>query len=301
MKTVPRRSLSSAIPGYDQNAVLKLIVASGVGYVMYKLIEVVLMVVEANPTTFSTLFTQNIGLPAVHNFPAKFWTIFTYGWVHGGFWELFTNMIWLYAFGSVVQMLVGYRQVIPMFIYALVIGGGFYELAQLLPGGFFAPRPFLFGAQAAVVAMAVAALTISPGYRFHLTPTFSIPLVALVCIFLFLVVISSDLQGPYLFLLTGGALTGYGYIKLLQGGYKPGGWMYGMMDSMNRMATPDENVWGKPGKKRTQVLTKVKQTRQDNLQKRVDDILDKINQHGYDSLTNEEKEILLRAGKEDNL
>jgi hypothetical protein len=99
--------------------------------------------------------------------------------------------------------------------------------------------------------------------------------------------------------LAGGALTGYTYIKLLQNGYKPGGWMYGMLDSMNRIATPDENVWGKPGKKRNQVLNKVKPTREENLQKRIDDILDKINQHGYDSLTSEEKEVLLKAAKDD--
>jgi membrane associated rhomboid family serine protease len=259
------------------------------------------MVTNASPVTFTTLFTQNIGLPPVHSFSDKFWTILTYGWVHGGFWDLFTNMIWLYAFGSVVQMLVGYRQVVPMFLYALIVGGVFYELAQLLPGGFFAARAYVFGAQAAVVAMAVGALTVAPGYRFHLTPTFSIPLVALVCIFLFLVVISSNLEGPYLFLLGGGALTGYGYIKLLQNGYQPGGWVYGMVDSMNRMATPDEDMPAKQGKKRNQVLNKVKPTRQDSLQKRIDEILDKINQHGYDSLTAEEKEVLLKAGKEDNL
>ena len=48
------------------------------------------------------------------------------------------------------------------------------------------------------------------------------------------------------------------------------------------------------------MLSKAKQARQDDLQKRIDDILDKINQHGVNSLTQEEKEILLRAGKEDN-
>ena len=32
---------------------------------------------------------------------------------------------------------------------------------------------------------------------------------------------------------------------------------------------------------------------------RIDEILDKINEHGYDSLSAEEKEILLRASHED--
>jgi hypothetical protein len=34
-------------------------------------------------------------------------------------------------------------------------------------------------------------------------------------------------------------------------------------------------------------------------QQRIDDILDKINQKGYNSLTQEEKDILSRASKDD--
>ena len=36
-------------------------------------------------------------------------------------------------------------------------------------------------------------------------------------------------------------------------------------------------------------------------QKRIDEILDKINQQGYHFLTNEEKDILRRAAKKDDL
>jgi hypothetical protein len=40
------------------------------------------------------------------------------------------------------------------------------------------------------------------------------------------------------------------------------------------------------------------QTSQGISQHRIDEILDKINQKGYNSLTKEEKEMLLRAGSE---
>ena len=300
MKTMPRRPFSSSIPSYNQNAVLQLIVASGIGFVSYHLARIILLIVDAQPETFPTIFTHKAGLPHFDMFAQKFWTVLIYGWVHNGFWELFTNMVWMYCFGSVVQALVGYKQIIPIFIYSMVIGGLFYEFSQLIPGGFFVTRPFLFGAQASIVALAVAALTIAPGYRFYLTPTFSIPLVALACIFFVLIIIGSDLQGPSLFLLTGGALTGYLYIKLLQNGNRPGHWMYAIFEKMDSMATPDEYAARNRKGKRSEVLSKAKQARQDDLQKRIDDILDKINQHGVNSLTQEEKEILLRAGKEDN-
>lgn len=299
MKTMPRRPLSSSIPGYSENAVLQLIVASGIGYVSYHLARIILLIVDAQPETFPTIFTNNIGLAQWHMFTSKFWTVLTYGWVHNGFWDLFTNMVWLYCFGSVVQMLVGYKQIIPIFIYSMVIGGLFYEFSQLIPGGFFVSRAFMFGANGSVVGLAVAAITIAPGYRLYLTPTMGIPLAVLACIFFVLIVINSNLEGPALFLLAGAAITGFVYIKLLQAGYKPGGWMYGMFEKMDRMVTPDEHAIGRHNKKRNQVLDKIKQ-KQDLTQKRVDDILDKINQKGYNSLTQEEKDVLMKAGNDHN-
>src|SRR5690606_17137861 len=131
---------------------------------------------------FDNRFASNLGLVPLQQFGIKFWNIFTYGWTHSGCWELFSNMIWLYAFGSIVQMLVGYRQVIPLFIYCLIAGGIFYYLGQMVPGP-VVRHPWIFGAQAAVTGMAVAALALAPAYRMHFTPTFSIPLVVVAIIF----------------------------------------------------------------------------------------------------------------------
>jgi repressor of nif and glnA expression len=41
-----------------------------------------------------------------------------------------------------------------------------------------------------------------------------------------------------------------------------------------------------------------KQVKQNNMSQRVDEILDKIKSKGYDSLTEEEKEILYQASKD---
>jgi membrane associated rhomboid family serine protease len=279
--------------------VLQLIIASGVGFISYHLARVILLIAEANPNIFPNYFTKNLALPYVHNFPQKFWTILTYGWIHNGFWEMFSNMIWLYAFGSIVQMLVGYKEVIPLFVYSLIMGGIFYETSQLIPGEAFSVSLLHFGAQAGLVGLAVAALTITPGYRVYLGDRFSIPLVIIACIFFVLMVMNTGLQLPNIFLLAGGAVTGFSYIKFLQNGYKPGVWVYNIFDSLNRSVTPDEHSL-KQKRKRNRVLDSMHDTRQNANQKRIDDILDKINQKGYNSLTKEEKEILLKAGKEDN-
>ncbi len=297
MNTAHKRSPLSSIPGYSKNAVLQLIIASGVGFISYHLIRVITVLGGAKMSFFGEHFTPNLALPPWQAFGSKVWTLATYGWTHNGFWELFSNMIWLYAFGVIVQTLIGYKQVIPLFVYALIMGGLFYELSQLIPGETFMARGYVIGAQAGIVALAVAALTLAPNYRFHLAPTFSIPIAVIAIIFFALMVMNSNLHGASLFLLLGGAVTGFTYVKLLQSGFKPGSWPYDIFARLDRMASPDEKqLREKNSRKRNSVLNKM----QDRgfTQNRIDEILEKIHQKGYNALTNEEKEILMKASKD---
>jgi membrane associated rhomboid family serine protease len=297
MKTMYKRSFNSSRPGYSENAVLQLIVAAGTGFVAYHMSRVTLLVAEAKPDTFPTIFTYNLGLASLDFFKTKVWTVLTYGWVHNGFWELFSNMIWLYCFGGVLQMLTGYKQVIPVFVYSLVIGGVFYELAQLIPG--ISVGGYMFGAQAGVMGLAAAALTFAPSYRFYFGEHFSVPIAVISVIFLALMVMNANLEGAKLLLLAGGALTGFGYVKLLQNGYKPGAWPYNLISRLDNSFTPNEQVIrAKNSKKRNEVINRIQG--HNASAKRVDDILDKINTQGYNSLTKEEREILMSAGKDND-
>lgn len=297
MNTSRKRSPLSSIPGYSQNAVLQIIVASATGYITFHLIRVILLVAGLRPEYFEINFTPNVALPAIANFGTKWWTVFTYGWTHDGFWVLFTNMVWLYGFGSVMQSLVGYKQIIPLFVYSLIVGGLFYEMAQLMPG--VGTASIMMGAHAGVVGVATAVLTLSPSYRFYLAPTFSIPISVLAIIFYALMLVNVNLYTPSLFMLGGGALTGFVYMMLVKNGKQPGMWVYNMFDKLSNMAEPDaERIREKNSKKRNEALNAY--TAKQSNQKRIDDILDKINQKGYDSLTKEEKDILMKASKDNN-
>lgn len=293
------RPKSFGIPGYSQNAVLQLIVASGICFVAYYLTQVLMHLGDASPGLFEKNFSSNLGLQSLGQMGFKVWTVLTYGWVHSGFWDLFSNMIWLYCFGSIVQMLIGYTQVIPIFVYSMIAGGIFYLLAQFIPG--VAVRGvYVFGAHAAITGIAVAALTLAPSYRMYFTPTFSIPLPVVACIFFALMVMNSNLETTRIFLLVGGAAAGFGYVRLTQNGYRPGTWVYDIFDNLERKFSPDERaITNKYNKKRSQVLNKMYEPKQGITQMRIDNILDKINQNGYDSLTKEEKEILMKASKEE--
>lgn len=296
---------SRGIPAFEQNAVLKLIIAVGSCFAAYKLAYAVMLVAEAPAGKYEQIFTANVALPAINNILQKPWTLLTYGFIHEGFWMLFSNMVWLYTFGSLIQMLVGYRQIIPIYVYATLAGGIFYTIAQWIPGAYFAGYTYMAGAQAGVTGLAVAALTLAPDYKFYLSETMRIPLVLVAIIFFALQLVGANINfnGAPLFMLGGGALMGYLYVALLRGGYKPGGWMYNMLDKVNDTFEPDERaILEKPGRRRNKTISLFKpKPAQGITQAKIDAILDKINQGGYDSLSKEDKETLMKAsGKKDS-
>lgn len=303
MNTGRKRSALSYIPGYNNNAVLQLIIFSAVAFVILGITwGIIKIVYRGDDTNFNQYFISNIALPALGGFKTHWWTVFTYGWFSfGGFWELLSNMLWLYAFGSLVQMLVGHRQVIPLFAYSLLAGGVLYLLAQALPGELGKiPRIIgLLGPRAGLLGMAAAAVTLTPNYRFYLTETFRVHILVVAGIFAVLMIMSSGFYFPVIFLLAGGGLMGFGYIKLLKAGYRPGNWMYALSNKVESLVTPDQNIrWKKRNKKRNVVLGRMYKPKSGISQQRIDDILDKINQKGYNSLSAEEKDILMRAAKE---
>ena len=77
--------------------------------------------------------------------------------------------------------------------------------------------------------------------------------------------------------------------------------MNDFFDWVNNLFNPDKPKKGKNSKDELFYRSSVSPyTKTPNLtQQRVDEILDKINQHGYNYLTGEEKELLKRAGEED--
>jgi membrane associated rhomboid family serine protease len=294
MRNSPSNKPFSSIPGFSQNAVLQLIIASGIGFITYHMIRVITVLAGADRLYFETNFTPNLALPPAAFFISKLWTLVTYGWVHTGFWDMFTNMVWLYAFGSIVQVLVGYRQVIPLFVFCLLTGGVCYELAQYLPN---TPGGYILGAQAGVAGLAVAAITLSPSYRIYFAEHMSIHISIIVIIFFALMIVNTNLQVPQLLLIGGGSLMGFIYVRLLKAGYQPGMWVYTMFDRLSTWAEPDENeIRSRKNKRRNEVMHNFEPKR--NTSQRIDDILDKINQKGYESLTQEEKDILMNAGKD---
>ena len=149
MKTAYRRSTQALIPPYQENGALQLIVASGVTFIMFHFVRIVMLIMGKDKEFVFQAMFPNFSLSELSIFREKSWTILTYGWVHHGFFDWITNMIWAYCFASVLQTLAGYKQVLPLFFYALLSGGVFFLASQYLDGpAFSAAGTHFLGAQA---------------------------------------------------------------------------------------------------------------------------------------------------------
>ncbi len=300
MRTGQRRSALAYIPGYKNNGVLKLIIFCTVAYLLLAITWAIFMMVYGfTPVAFDQYIIPNVALGRLSTFPSHFWVILTYGWFQypNSFMELVSNMLWMYCFGSVVQMLIGHKQVAPLFAYSLFAGGLLFMATQVLPLRATVGDSVYLGSNAGLMGLAVAAITLTPSYRFYVNDRFSIPLMLIAGVFVMLMLLNSGFLLPRLMLLTGGGVMGYIYVRMLKSGVQPAEWIYTIANKVESLVTPSERMEGKiipfPSNRSQQYEPKRGIT-----QRHIDDILDKINQKGYNSLSKEEKEMLLRAGRE---
>ncbi|MBL7718214.1 MAG: rhomboid family intramembrane serine protease [Flavipsychrobacter sp.] len=305
-RTSGKYSNSPFVRYYQNNAVLQLIVALSSAFVLFHFTITIMRIMRYPEQEILDSVVAYTTLPALAALKWKVWTVLTYGLFHmkqgvlspePAFWAMFSNMLWLYAFGSVVQMLIGHRHIMPMFFYCVVMGGIVYLLVQYVPGLAVPAGRYIGGAQAGITGMAAASLTIAPRYRFYLTPHFSIPLYVVGIIFGVLMFLYSGMQVVPLLLIAGGGLSGVLYVLLLRRGYNLAELWYSLFRRVGNTVTPREEAYKKHHYRRDEVENAARRQKIQAAQ-RVDDILDKINRKGYNSLTQEEKDILLRASKE---
>lgn len=251
-------------------------------------------------TNILSLFT----LPAdVSKIGARPWTILTHMFSHDSVWHLLGNMLWLWVFGYIFLDLTGNRKIVPLYIYGAFAGALAFVLAyNFLPGLMQAlPVAEALGASAGVMAIAVAVTSISPGYRIFPMLFGGIPIWVLTTIYLIIDLASIPLSNPGGHIAhLAGALTGFLFIYSFRRGYDWSEWMNKFFDWVNNLFNPDKPKKGKNVKQELFYKSdKQPYKKTPNItEQRVNEILDKINQKGYNSLTEDEKDILKRASQE---
>ena len=292
--------------GQGDNALIKLVVICIVVFVGLAFMKAVWYFTYQKDLVIP-LFHKNV--LSLFIMPADFgtllsrpWTIITHMFVHDNVWAVFANMLWLWCFGYIMQDLTGNRKIIPLFIYGALAGAvAFIAAYNLIPS----LRPQLpyaeaMGASAGVMSVAVATTMLSPGYRLFPMIRGGMPLWVLTAFYvLFKIFTITDTAN--LMVHIAGALAGFLFIFFVQKGYDGDAWMNNFFDWVGNLFNPNKP---KKGKSIKQTLfyksSSAPYKKTINItQQRIDEILDKINQKGYDFLTEEEKEFLKRASKEE--
>ncbi|MFN2457020.1 MAG: rhomboid family intramembrane serine protease [Chitinophagaceae bacterium] len=293
--------------GQDGNTLVMLIAIQLIVFVVFAFIKVIYFFTYG--AEGSVIYQQTvlnwITLPAhLDTLISRPWTIITHFFIHDRVWHLIGNMLWLWAFGYILQDLTGNRKLIPIFIYG-ALGGAIayiisYNIIPSLKEDVLHVKAL--GASAGVMAIALATTMQAPNFRIFPMINGGIPLWVLTLLFVIidLATIPYNNPGGHIAHLAGAGM-GMLFITMLRKGYDWSNWMNNVFDWVNNLFNPEKPKKGmvvksqlyyksdRPPFKRTSNIT----------QQKIDNILDKISQKGFHSLTEDEKDVLKRASKED--
>lgn len=302
------RYKKKTILGQEGNSLVMLLAILAIVFCLFKFVSVVYDMTGKSTGSYDLDVLSKVVLPAgIPEFFSKPWTLLTYMFIHNGVFHMVGNVLWLWAFGYILQDLIGNSKLIPLFLYGGLAGGLFFIFSynvfpKLVP---IAHLASLQGASAGVMAVVIATTTVAPGYRIFPMINGGIPLWVLTIIFVvidFAQIPVSNTGGHLAHL--AGAATGFIFIHQLRRGRDWSAWMTSSWNWITNLFNPDKRSWKKTAKedlyyntKGTQPFKKIPNI----TQKRIDEILDKINQQGYRYLTEEEKEILKRAAEDEEL
>jgi membrane associated rhomboid family serine protease len=227
----------------------------------------------------------------------KPWTLLTYAFFHDGFLHLFFNMMVLNFASRLFLTFFTQKQYLGLYLLGAVFAGIVYVLSFYL----FGQSWIMVGASAAIMALLVATTTYQPLMEIRLLLIGNVKLWHITGVILLLDLLQIQLgnTGGHIAHLSG-AFFGYIYIKLLQNGTDLSRSVSAIIDFFAnlfspRKSTPFKKVHVNPKKPTIKKESKI--VAKDKTQQQIDEILDKISQSGYDSLTSEEKEFLFKAGK----
>lgn len=292
--------------GEDGNALTMLISINAVFFILLTFIRILYYILQRAPGAFESNVLPWFTMPArLSTLAFRPWTFFTYMFTHNGLITMLTNLLWLWAFGSILQGIAGNRKLIPVYLY-----GGFTGALVFIACNYLIPslRPALDvsalqGANASIMAVAVATTTLAPDYRFFKMLNGGIPL--WVITLLYVIIDFTGIAGAgsaYSIAHLAGAFIGFMFVFNLRKGNDWSIWMNTLYDWFINIFNPDKTLAVK--RKKAKIFYKAGNqkpfVKKSNItQQRIDEILDKINQQGYHLLTDEEKNILKRAGEAD--
>jgi membrane associated rhomboid family serine protease len=232
------------------------------------------------------------------------WRLISYTFLHAGFWHILFNMLFLWWFGTDVEDLYGPREFLSFYLFGGLAGGVLFTLTSL--PGYFAGHlvPGAVGASGAITAVMVLCAIHYPTkiiYVFFVLPVplwlFAIGSVALDAFQML-----SRVQTPIAVAChVGGAVFAFTYYKA---GIRLMNFMPSFGTGKERRAAARLHDYDEEEDDRIQKPQPVSVAApstpsldDEQLEAKMDAVLEKISRVGKDNITQSEKEVLLRASE----
>ncbi len=293
--------------GQSNNALMALFTINIIFFLILLVAQVVYLFYNQPSAAFNDEVIQWFLMPAsISKLSERPWTILTQMFCHASVLELLSNMLWLWAFGYILQQISGNKKLIPIYIYGGLAGALFFIVSYYsIPSAKSnLPNGYLHTAGASTIAIAVTTTVLAPNFRFFRNLNGGIPIWVLLLIYLAIDITRlMNINVAYGLAHIGGAAAGYLFVFFLRKGKDASVWMNNLYSWVINLFNPavkkqprptsvKEKIFYEAGNKipynKTPIVT----------QQRIDEILDKINSHGFHFLTDEEKNILKKASEE---
>jgi len=299
-----------------------------INVVVYLLWQVVFIHFEPTQYFFLRHLALNPTFPGVLFEP---WQLLTYAFLHlepglGGLLHILFNMLWMFWIGKDYERLYGPGRILGVYVFGAVGGALMTIMLHALFPGVGAFGGIVHGASGAVLAIMTTVAIHHPEQRIGLMFIGVVRLIHVVVGFIALDILFLSSGGTSVSAHIGGVAAGLICGKLILGGADPTGWgelffgagpsqgsgrSYGSSGTDQPKGSFLHQMEGwlagkadpnKPKKGASQAkiysMDVKSRSKETNDESSVDHILDKISASGYDSLTKQEKEILLRESGE---
>ena len=306
MSVLEQNSRRKLMLGQEGNSLTTLLIINIVAFVILNFVKIVYLLTGDTEAVFTQHVLNWFTLPANPAILAtRPWTLLTYMFTHYSIWLLISNLLWLWCFGYILQDLTGNKKLIPIYLYGGLAGGIFFMLTiSAFPGlrANIANVAPMMGAGPATIALAISTAVISPKYKIFPLINGGIPLWILSAIFVVIHFTTSGISHPgFAAADVAGGLMGFVFVWQMQKGNDWSDWMINLVNWVNDLFNP-EKKHRKSVEKQRLYYKSTQQPFQKTphvTQQRIDDLLDKINQKGYNFLSDEEKDFLKKASKEE--
>ena len=306
MSVLEQNSRRKLMLGQEGNSLTTLLIINIVAFVILNFVKIVYLLTGDTEAAFIQEELNWFTLPANPAILAtRPWTLLTYMFTHYSIWLLISNLLWLWCFGYILQDLTGNKKLIPIYLYGGLAGGIFFMLTiSAFPGlrANIANVAPMMGAGPATIALAISTAVISPKYKIFPLINGGIPLWILSAIFVVIHFTTSGISHPgFAAADVAGGLMGFVFVWQMKKGNDWSDWMINLVNWVNDLFNP-EKKHRKSVEKQRLYYKSTQQPFQKTphvTQQRIDDLLDKINQKGYNFLSDEEKDFLKKASKEE--